>query len=120
MPPPAEYIQRAGEAKRQAQQARNPEERAAVEAIANLWVRLAEQRVTGRSERAISTLDVRRRAIGATAERRYGHAMKLKPVYQWSDRAQTALILSSVVFGMASIPLSMIIMKVFIRWLMSW
>ena len=40
----AEYIKRAEEAKRQAQKARNPEERAAFEEIAKLWVRLAGER----------------------------------------------------------------------------
>jgi hypothetical protein len=40
----AEYLKRAEAAKRQAQKARNPEERAAFEEIANLWVRLAQER----------------------------------------------------------------------------
>lgn len=42
----ADYRQRADEAMRQARKARNPEERAAFEEIAALWLRLAEERAT--------------------------------------------------------------------------
>jgi hypothetical protein len=44
-----EYRRRAEEAAHQARTARNPEERAAFEEIAELWLRLADERASAKS-----------------------------------------------------------------------